>query len=613
MAKNYLVETKGNLYFRMKVPAQMRNHFPSQEIKCSLKGMDLKTAQTRSILLATELTKLFQRASRGLVDMAFMYPLVKRFCSVVLFRDQFTRHTEGDIPEIHEGWDEIYLDAYRNKGFYSPFLCEFMEYAKRMGEEVDWESMHTEPMIKNFYLIMSEVSRIRKERAVGNLRNGFDEADEHGRFSKIFPPEDFEPVFPGGIERYCSDKRVAGTDIEKFIQSKRSPGPAAMPPAPPMSMPAAAPELTTPEKKITLQYAIDAYINEKITMGTWDKKNTTMQRSILGILSEHFGSEKELTSIKRQDMLNLLENVLKRYPKSRSKRFPGKSLEEIWKTKFDPIQTGTINNYLEYMTTFFNWCVKVDYLHKAPLGGVGIKRNDKEEDLKPPFTDEELALIFTNFATYHRNSKIYIHRFWVPLLLLYQGCRLNDICQLYLKDIFTVDGIPCIRITDDKEYKQTVKNKFARRIVPIHHKLLELDFLGFYLKVAKSSTKKGRQLFPGLTYTEHHKYTRNMQGFNDFAHSLVSDNSKSLHSLRHNAMTGLMNVEDNQFLVECIGGYSRKGVLSRRYAKGQLSAMRETLNKLDYEFDIFKALKKTPLSTDEIDKQIKRLPVYEDK
>lgn len=58
-------------------------------------------------------------------------------------------------------------------------------------------------------------------------------------------------------------------------------------------------------------------------------------------------------------------------------------------------------------------------------------------------------------------------RYWVPLIALYSGMRLNEICQLTLDDIAFVDGVDVILIRgdEDKETKR-VKNAAGHRFVP---------------------------------------------------------------------------------------------------------------------------------------------------
>ncbi|MBS1191381.1 MAG: hypothetical protein H6R10_3173 [Rhodocyclaceae bacterium] len=80
--------------------------------------------------------------------------------------------------------------------------------------------------------------------------------------------------------------------------------------------------------------------------------------------------------------------------------------------------------------------------------------------------------------------------YWLMVLALFTGARLNELCQLTVGDIGTHDGVETISILDG-ELKR-LKTTASRRIVPIHSKLIELGFLDFV-----ATTKAGR-IFPEL-------------------------------------------------------------------------------------------------------------------
>jgi integrase len=64
------------------------------------------------------------------------------------------------------------------------------------------------------------------------------------------------------------------------------------------------------------------------------------------------------------------------------------------------------------------------------------------------------------------------------LMGLMTGPRLNELCQLHLSDLQVVDGIHCINIQDEEE-GQRLKNRNAKRLVPIHDKLIEVGLIRY--------------------------------------------------------------------------------------------------------------------------------------
>ena len=177
------------------------------------------------------------------------------------------------------------------------------------------------------------------------------------------------------------------------------------------------------------------------------------------------------------------------------------------------ISEKTQTHYLEEWNVFFNWAVDCGYMAANPA-----RRMKKKQDLadlteeRPPFTAKELELIFTDLGKTKLPNGPKSFRYWIPLIGLYQGMRLNEICQLYLDDILVVDGLPCIRIQANRQRKQRVKNSSSIRTIPIHSTLLKLGFLDFCLRRMRQKSRKNDQLFEELTQTES-GYQRKMQRF----------------------------------------------------------------------------------------------------
>ena len=89
-------------------------------------------------------------------------------------------------------------------------------------------------------------------------------------------------------------------------------------------------------------------------------------------------------------------------------------------------------------------------------------------------------------------------RFWIPLIGLFSGLRLNEICQLDLADILLLDGVLCFTITSgtsESQSQKRVKNLASERIVPVH---AELRRCGFENYITERRKNDGAKLFPEL-------------------------------------------------------------------------------------------------------------------
>ncbi|WP_035382517.1 tyrosine-type recombinase/integrase [Ferriphaselus sp. R-1] len=159
---------------------------------------------------------------------------------------------------------------------------------------------------------------------------------------------------------------------------------------------------------------------------------------------------------------------------------------------------------------------------------VFTKKDEKKcraETAYQPFSTDELTSIFSPENLKARPKP---DDYWLPLLGLYTGGRIEELCQLAITDIVCVDGIWAISINDE-DYK-SVKTDASKRNVPIHPTLIELGFLD-YVEDAKGF---GTMLFPYLTADRFGKFSNTpSERFGKYLDTLnISDSQKVFHSFR---------------------------------------------------------------------------------
>ena len=151
---------------------------------------------------------------------------------------------------------------------------------------------------------------------------------------------------------------------------------------------------------------------------------------------------KPMSSITKKDAVRCKE-IFQQLPPNRikSSRFRNKSIEEILRMRnFQPLSTTTINHYLTSLCSLFNWSQKHDYVSANVFSGLTIKQKTKAREQRDAFDKQDLKRIFNlrklKSESIDKNKPAY---YWVPLLGLYTGARLNELCQLYVNDIKEVD------------------------------------------------------------------------------------------------------------------------------------------------------------------------------
>ena len=84
-------------------------------------------------------------------------------------------------------------------------------------------------------------------------------------------------------------------------------------------------------------------------------------------------------------------------------------------------------------------------------------------------------------------------KYWLPILGLYHGNRLEECAQLQREDVREGDSVWYFDINDEDE--KQVKNAQSKRRVPIHPKV---KTLGFLEHVASVAPNVGDRIFPNL-------------------------------------------------------------------------------------------------------------------
>lgn len=130
-----------------------------------------------------------------------------------------------------------------------------------------------------------------------------------------------------------------------------------------------------------------------------------------------------------------------------------------------------------------------------------------EKAVEKAFSKSDLEEIFSGYlytgTALDRSNAVFPYQFWLPLLGLFTGGRLNELCQLDTEDVSKTEaeGIWTISMMDDeldRPLPKSLKNQSSRRILPIHSELIRMGFLTF---VEQAITEGREKLFSdGLTY-----------------------------------------------------------------------------------------------------------------
>jgi integrase len=206
------------------------------------------------------------------------------------------------------------------------------------------------------------------------------------------------------------------------------------------------------------------------------------------------------------------------------------------------VTSANIECLLSRIRTLFEFAVENEIISSNPAAGVKIEVKRRK---RMPFAPSDLQTIFGTsiFTDDERPSGGKGEAaFWMPVLALFSGARLEELAQLRLQDIkveeyWDLEGrklsAPCLSIREDEEDNLELKTERSERLVPIHAVPIKLGFLAY---VQSLRARKGHWLFPELRAGTYGKRGAKWgEWFGTFLREVcgISDKRLVFHSFRH--------------------------------------------------------------------------------
>lgn len=199
--------------------------------------------------------------------------------------------------------------------------------------------------------------------------------------------------------------------------------------------------------------------------------------------------------------------------------------------------------------------------------------------------DEDIEKIL-QFPQYAQDADVPPSHFWVILIALFTGAKLEEICQLRVKDFFEDHGILCIDIGCEGR-KPWI---WSKRVVPIHPFLLnDLNIMAF---VSGFKDREAR-LFPELKQDSNGWYGNTiskMFGRQKREFGIVSNGpgKKDFRSIRHTIIKKLKHLMVNELQVRQLLGYSdlwRDKHMGEPWGQYPTRCIYEVVKKISYDVD----------------------------
>jgi integrase len=291
---------------------------------------------------------------------------------------------------------------------------------------------------------------------------------------------------------------------------------------------------------------------------------------MFGILKAIVGSDRLVQDITRAD-LRKVRDVLTKLPPNASKRFPDLSPEDAAaraeKKCLEPLTVTTANTYLSNYAAVFRYAMLEHGLATNPAEDLRLRGKRARNPKRRTYTVEQLNKLFraplyvgckSDWRHYAKPgpNKPRRGRFWVPLISLFTGMRMEEICQLDVADIAKRDGVDVILVREGDD--KSLKSEAAERMMPIHPELRKIGFLKYITAIRKAGEAK---LFPDLTVGCRGKRSDNFtKWFREFAAKagVKKDRTIVFHSFRHTFRDALGRAELHHDVTLALGGWTSR-------------------------------------------------------
>ncbi|MGR5502121.1 tyrosine-type recombinase/integrase [Vibrio sp. DNB22_10_4] len=246
------------------------------------------------------------------------------------------------------------------------------------------------------------------------------------------------------------------------------------------------------------------------------------------------------------------------------------------KYRLPVLSNESVKDYIQKCSSFFEWCLQMELTDINPFKGMKFRKVRSDRDAKNAYSQTDLKKLFGT-PIHTREEYRHPHYYWLPLLGIYTGARLNELCQLYKENIHKEGDVWVIRI-DDNLAGQRLKNNFSRRTIPVHQKLIDLGFIEFALGVHHE------RLFPALKLERDGYGTAASKWFARFKTKLGFGKGYDFHSLRHTVATQLKNNGVSPIVAGELLGHAQNNITYDRYGKSiNTLKLLEAINVLEVE------------------------------
>lgn len=248
------------------------------------------------------------------------------------------------------------------------------------------------------------------------------------------------------------------------------------------------------------------------------------------------------------------------------------------------LSSSTVNEKgLAAIKAMLNWASSNAFCELNVAAGVRAVTGKVIEDSRLPYSTSDLKTIFS-FPVFSSGERpkggAGEAAFWLPILALYTGARLEEIGSLRLKDCQTERGVSYFDLTTIEPGKK-LKTNSSRRKIPYHPKLVELGWTQYVEHAAAAGWER---LFPDLHSTTGEVTANWSKWWGRYAriHG-ITDKRKVFHSFRHTFIDACRDNGVSKEHTQAIDGHGRTSVEDSYGLGYSVPILAEAIAKVRYD------------------------------
>jgi integrase len=355
--------------------------------------------------------------------------------------------------------------------------------------------------------------------------------------------------------------------------------------------------------RMAIQELMERYRREQEMTGQWSHQGTRfLNCARLEAACELLGLSRPIESVTTEDFRNL-RTALLLYPRNRRQirelnDMPIHILLE--QGGYEAIHPKTAKKYFDLARSMFRFAFENEWLTRDIAAPVRLKEKTRKKSSRQrrAYSHRELETLLNGplyTATSTPRWRMDNFKFWLPLLGLYTGSRLNELCQLTIDDIHqSPEGVWLISNNLNHPHK-LLKNGSSERDIPLHSLLIEKGFIEF-VSLRRKEASSGRELLfpemkPDTRRAHSHIASRWFCGDPQRAGYLQQcgfprRNGLTFHSLRHTFINQLRQAGVEQPRIQALTGHVNESTTAD-YGDGyNVRLMQETIECLKFSIDL---------------------------